>query len=438
MAMGLQPEKNRQIKMKRTISILFFMLSLSAANAQGNHVFSGAELISFSVTDIAVRNGSTWSTDRNSLPGYFSVVDTATYTGCTDVVNIDGYIKKYGKGAFIFPVGNGKDLRTLEISSPALETDAYATAWIVGDPGIAYDPTGPNAGAHPVTSVQAPLAMVSAAGQWDWQAGEAGSLGAGTTGIGAGLTISVSIPDMTRFAKASDLRLAGWNGSSWTDLSGNGTASSNTENSTVTGIMQPGITAIAIASVSKQLPFNLEAFTATPADCYAVLNWTTSNESSISSFVAEQSFDNVYFTAIGVVNASGINGLFHYNIGAAQSSGKAYYRLKIIGKDGLVSYSNTIECLNTCSNAEYMKIYPNPVTSYDKLFVKFGTAYRGNATVRIFNAIGQKILEDHYIVSNADNLVPVEVSRFASGTYFISLLTQKGKLIGSVQKFIKL
>jgi hypothetical protein len=130
--------------------------------------------------------------------------------------------------------------------------------------------------------------------------------------------------------------------------------------------------------------------------------------------------------------------LFHYNINAAQSSGKAYYRLKIIGKDGLVSYSKTIECLNTCSNAEYMKIYPNPVTSYDKLFVKFGTAYRGNATVRIFNALGQKILEDHYIVSNADNLVSVEVSRFASGTYFISLLTEKGKLIGSVQKFIKL
>lgn len=413
------------------------MLTLAAANAQGNHVFSGAELVNFSVLDIAVTNGITWSTDRNALPGYFSVVDTASYTGCTDAVNIDGYIKKYGRGGFIFPVGNGKDLRTLEISTPADSTDAYATAWMLGDPGIYVDPTLPNAGTHPVTSVQAPLAMVSPVGQWDWQAGDAGNLGAGTTGTGAGLTITVSIPDMTHFAKATDLRLAGWNGTNWIDLTGTATGSSNMENSTLTGIMQPGITAIAVASISKMLPFNLDSFTATPADCRAVISWITSNESSISSFVAEQSFDNVYFTAIGAVNASGTNGVFHYNLSATQASGKSYYRLKFIGKDGLVSYSKVVECINTCSNPEYMKVYPNPVTSYDRLFVKFGTAYRGNATIRIFNATGQKILENHFIVSIADNLVPVEVRRFASGAYFISLLTEKGKQIGSVQKFIK-
>jgi hypothetical protein len=414
------------------------MLSLAAASAQGNHVFSGAELVNFSVADIAVTKEITWSTDRNSLPGYFSVVDTATYTGCTDAVNIDGYIKKYGKGAFIFPVGNGKDLRTLEISSPALATDAYATAWILGDPGVTADPTGPNAGLHPVNQVQAPLAMVSTTGQWDWQAGDNGNLGTTTTGTGSGLTITVSIPDMTRFANSSDLRLAGWNGASWIDLSGNATANGNTENSELTGMMQAGITAVAIASISKQLPFNLDSFIATAADCRAVLSWTTSNEAGISSFVAEQSFDNVHFTAVSSVGASGINGVFHYNITATQASGKSYYRLKIIGKDGPVSYSKVIECLNTCSDPEYMKVYPNPVTSYDRLFVKFGTAYRGNATLIIYNAIGQKIIENHLIVSNADNLVTLAVRSFASGGYFVSLLTDKGKLIGSVQKIIKL
>lgn len=424
--------------MKRTTCNILFMLSLLTCKAQGNHVFSGAELVNFSVADIAVTNGITWSTDRNSVPGYFSVVDTATYTGCTDAVNIDGYIKKYGKGGFIFPVGNGKDLRTLEISTPAISTDAYATAWILGDPGLNIDPTGPSAGPHPVNNVQAPLAMVNPIGQWDWQAGDAGNLGTGTTGTGEGLTITVSIPDMIHFSKAADLRLAGWNGTSWIDLSGNPNANDNTENSTLTGIMQQGITAIAVASISKVFPFNLESFTAAPADCHAALSWTTSNENSISSFVTEQSFDGVYFTTIGSVNASGTNGVFRYNLKAAQVSGKSYYRLKIIGKDGLVSYSKTVECVNTCINTEYMKVYPNPVTSYDKLFVKFGTAYRGKATMRIYNALRQKILEDHLIVSNADNLIPVEVRTFASGTYFISLLTEKGKMIGSVQKFIKL
>lgn len=424
--------------MKYTTCTLLLMLTLAAANAQGNHVFSGAELVNFSVTDIAIRNGITWSTDRNSLPGYFSVVDTANYTGCTDAANIDGYIKKYGKGGFIFPVGNGKDLRTLEMSSPALTTDAYATAWILGDPGITADPTGPYAGTHPVNLVQSPLVMVSAIGQWDWQVGDAGNLGTGTTGTGAGLIITVSIPDMTHFAKAADLRLAGWNGIRWIDLSGHATTGSNIKNSSLTGIMQQGITAIAIASISKIFPFTLESFVANPADCQAIINWSTSNEESTGSFSVEQSFDNVHFTNIGSVNASGTNGFFHYNVTVAQVAGRSYYRLKITGKDGLISYSKTVECVNTCSNTEYMKVYPNPVTSYDKLFVKFGTAYRGNATIVVYNAIGQKILENHLLVSNADNVVPVEIRSFASGAYFISLLTEKGKLIGSVQKLIKL
>lgn len=437
MASVYQLEKSEK-EMKSITCIILFMLSLLTCKAQGNHVFSGAEFVNFSVTDIAVTNGITWSTERNSLPGYFSVVDTATYTGCTDAVNIDGYIKKYGKSAFIFPVGNGKDLRTLEISTAALPTDAYATAWILGEPGANLDPTGPNAGPHPVTSLEAPLAMVSGVGQWDWQVGDAGNLGAGTTGTGSGLTITVSIPDMTHFAKTTDLRLAGWDGTNWIDLSGNATATGNTENSTLTGIMQPGITAIAIASVSKAFPFNLDSFIATPEDCHAILSWTTTNENSISSFVAEQSFDNIFFTSIGSVTASGNSGTFNYRINAAQAATRSYYRLKIVGKDGSVAYSKVIECLNTCSDPEYMKVYPNPVTSYDKLFVKFGTAYRGKATVIIYNAIGQKILENQLIVSNADNLVSLEVRSYASGAYFVSLLTEKGKLIGSVQKIIKL
>jgi len=414
------------------------MLSLLTSKAQGNHVFSGAEEVNFSVTDIAVVNRNFWSTDRAALPGYFSVVDTATYTGCTDAANIDGYIKKYGKGGFIFPVGSGKDIRTLEISTPEFSTDAYATAWILGDPGLNVDPTGPNAGPHPVSSVQAPLAMVSPFGQWDWQVGDIGNLGTGTTGTGEGLSITVSIPDMTHFAKASDLRLAGWNGTNWIDLSGNATASSNTENSSLTGIMQQGITAIAIASTSKLVPFIVESFVANPADCQAIIYWSTSNEGSISSFSAEQSFDNVHFTTVSSVNASGTSGVFHYNLTIAQPAGRSYYRLKITGKDGLVSYSKTVECVNTCSDTEYMKIYPNPVSSYEKLYVKFGTPYRGNATAIIYNAIGQKIFENRFIVNYADNLVPVAVSQFASGTYFISLLTEKGKQIGTVQKFIKL
>lgn len=132
--------------MKTSLIILLYIISLEKGYAQGNRVFSGAEIINYDIVDISVLNGLTWSTERAALPGYFSVVNSAVYTGCSDIENIDGYIKKYGNTPFIFPVGSGNDLRTLEISAPALITDAYATAWIAGDPGLDLDPTSPNAG----------------------------------------------------------------------------------------------------------------------------------------------------------------------------------------------------------------------------------------------------------------------------------------------------
>jgi hypothetical protein len=48
-------------------------------------------------------------------------------------------VKKYGNTSFIFPVGTGTKLRSIEISAPTQSTDAYATAWIAGNPNNNLD-----------------------------------------------------------------------------------------------------------------------------------------------------------------------------------------------------------------------------------------------------------------------------------------------------------
>jgi hypothetical protein len=105
-----------------------------------------------------------------------------------------------------------------------------------------------------------PIAAVSTVGQWDWQVGNGNNLGAGTTGTGAGLIIKVSIPDLTQFSPAAGLRLVGWNGNNWIDLSKAATATGNTENSTLTGTMIPNITAIAIGRIVAALPRQIRKF----------------------------------------------------------------------------------------------------------------------------------------------------------------------------------
>lgn len=422
--------------MKIFFTTIFTLVFLLTGYTQGNHVFSGGELVNYSVMDIATGGGQTWATERTALPGYFSAVNTANYTGCTDASHINGYIKKYGNTAFTFPVGTGSDLRTLEISAPTDVTDAYATAWIAGDPTSSIDPTAPNQGYHSVFATAAPIVSVSKAGQWDWQVGAADNLGTGTTGTGAGINITVSIPDMTTFAAASSLRLVGWNGSQWIDLSGIATASGNTENSTLKGTMVEGITAIAIGSISWALPLKIESLNTVASNCDAVINWRTSNEVNTDKFIIEQSFDGAAFSAIATVKAKG-GTLNTYTHTVAQSAAFAYYRLKMFNTNGTYTYSPVTTCKTNCSVKETMTVYPNPVVAGGTVNLSFETAYRGTALLMINNMLGQVILRIQVQISNNTNLIPINVGRFAAATYMINLLGDRGERIGSVQKFIK-
>ncbi|MBD2755198.1 beta strand repeat-containing protein [Spirosoma validum] len=191
-------------------------------------------------------NGITTTVRSTTTAGALRFEATATYTGGnTDAQHVNGYVSKIGSTSFTFPVGSGIDVRSLTMSAPATATDQYSVAWIVGDPTSTTDLSGTPA-LHPISSFDgASLSAVSPVGQWDWIA---------VSGTGAGLTITVSIPDLTGFESAVSLRLVGWDGTRWINLStgakaylgGTSYASGNTENSLLAGTMVAGISAIGV------------------------------------------------------------------------------------------------------------------------------------------------------------------------------------------------
>jgi hypothetical protein len=221
-------------------------------------------------------NGITTTIRSNTAAGALRFLSGATYTGSVnniltaataDAQHVNGYVGKIGNQSFIYPVGSGTDARPLQISAPSAVTDEYDVAWIVGDPTSTVDPSG-TPGLHPITSVGTGLSAVSPVGQWDWIA---------VSGTGAGLTITVSIPDMTGFSPATGLRLVGWNGTQWINLSaatGSASASGNTENSTLVGVMQAGITAIGIGKVAPLVPDLTPIIYARPSTVYNTTNIT--------------------------------------------------------------------------------------------------------------------------------------------------------------------
>ena len=230
-------------KTLRRLSLVALVLGTSTAlRAQsGTHVFAGAEAVNFGTLDLATPSGHTWSTFRGAAPGYLSAVGTASYTNPADAAaNVNGYVKHYANAAdqsFSFPVGTGADYREVAVSGTRTAAAELAVAWIVGNPTTTADPTAPNAGLHDITAIGTGIVSICPEGQWDWQ-NVAGNDVA---------TVTVSIPDMSGFGiTAAHLRLVGWDGTQWVNLGGTTGASGLAENSTLSGTMIAGITALGV------------------------------------------------------------------------------------------------------------------------------------------------------------------------------------------------
>lgn len=413
--------------------VALLLMAVNSKAQTGNYVFSNAEAANFSIVDLATPGGQTWTTSRSATPGYFSATMGATYTGTNDAANVNGYVKKYGNQSFTFPVGTGTDLRTLSISAPAASTEAYATSWILGDPTGNLDPTSPSAGTHAITAVTAPIVSVSSIGQWDWQVGA----NMGATGTGAGLSITVSIPDMSIFASASNLRLVGWNGISWIDLSGSATASGNTENNTLSGTMVSGITAIGIGSTASALPLKLENFTGTRNNCKVILNWKTAEEINTDKFMVQQGTDGIRFADVVTVTASRNSAGKAYQVTVAQLSSFGYYRLKMVDRDGSYTYSPTISMHLPCISNENINVYPNPANGASTIYVNISTAYKGSSYLTINNMAGQQVISKPVQIRDGTNIIAIKIDKLPRGTYLIALIKQDGQRIGTVQKIIK-
>ncbi len=416
--------------MKRFLFSFLFLFTTIHPFAQGNYVFSGAEFSNGGAIDLSTPGGQTWATDRSSAPGYFSALTGATITGASTTANVNGYVKKYGAEAFTFPVGSGTDLRTLSISAPSNPADAFATAWIEGNPDGNLDPTAPNSGAHSRQSLGAGIISVSPVGQWDWQ---------DFNNDGAGLTITVSLPDVSGFALTNNLRLVGWNGGIWIDLSGSPTASGNTANSTLTGTMVAGITAIGIASTTWPLPIKYDDFTATEKDCSAYLTWTILSPNNCSYFDIEQSTDGNNFSKTGTIDAKDNAGGNKYHFTNLQNIGTAiFYRIKMVNNDGSFDYSSVRKLTVNCNNtSNYIKLSPNPVMGAGMVTIHFKVGYNGKGTLLVMNNLGSLVANKSIYIFNGENSYSFNTSALAAGTYYVKLADAGGNTVIEVQKLIK-
>jgi hypothetical protein len=230
--------------MAKILIVISFCISTNFLGAQVSVVSSNKEFVNFGIIDLSV--SSSWTTTQSITPSKLSNYGSASFKNQGSNFSlttstgkwVNGYIKHYattGNTSHFYPVGSSTSRMFLSTSNE-IPNSSISIAWLAGNPSTTPDPTNSNQ-YHPVTQRTAPILTVSTLGQWDWSGNYSGNV-----------NVSVKVPSTITGGSNSNtnLRLVGWNGSSWINL---GTAGSDPF-SILYGVVPANIHALGIGNIT--------------------------------------------------------------------------------------------------------------------------------------------------------------------------------------------
>jgi hypothetical protein len=176
--------------------------------------------------------------------------------------------------------------------------------------------------------------------------------------------------------------------------------------------------------ISTVLPVQFLNFTANTQNTKVVLSWAIQTAAAIDYIEVERSINNSTFIKAGVLNnAIKLNEAQSFSFTndiADISSDVIYYRLKVIGKNGDIKYSNVLLVRKNQAQTP-LSIAPNP--AYNYVSIKFIAAKAGTVTVRLVDNTGKTVLQHNQLAGKGNNSIQLNnLDKYSSGVYSLQVL----------------
>ncbi len=164
---------------------------------------------------------------------------------------------------------------------------------------------------------------------------------------------------------------------------------------------------------STALPLTLTSFLVSLRNQQAQLNWQTTNEINTSLFAIERSTDGHNFISIGTVNSinNPTNSNYEFSDKNVQD-GLNFYRLKMVDKDARFEYSKIVKLVNSSSNDELLRVYPNPTSG----FVTIEHPFVSSSTQLILVDMQEKIVRQ-IDMKKGTTTTTIDLTGLATGAY---------------------
>ncbi|MGN6421251.1 MAG: T9SS type A sorting domain-containing protein [Pseudobacter sp.] len=203
-------------------------------------------------------------------------------------------------------------------------------------------------------------------------------------------------------------------------------------------ISMSGITSFSpfgVGSTGSLLPLTLVSFTGKATAAGNTLQWVTTSEINVASFIIERSVNGADFSTTGNIQAKNASGQQQYQFIDTDVKTTTYYRLKMIDKDGTFKYSPVI-IINNAATTGQLSIYPNPLVGAE-LNIKTSTTQKEDIMFTITDATGRQ-WQTGTLSASAINSgkARVIVRALPAGLYYVQAQGVKSQAI-NILKFQK-
>ncbi|HXV98943.1 MAG TPA: T9SS type A sorting domain-containing protein, partial [Anaerolineae bacterium] len=146
----------------------------------------------------------------------------------------------------------------------------------------------------------------------------------------------------------------------------------------------------------------------------AVINWQVATSNNAASFVVEKSVNGRDFTRLKTTAAAATTTVYQ-ETDASLQAGLQYYRIRMVEKDGSISFS-AVKAVRGGNVASVM-VYPNPAKNMATVEVNAGTS--GKLHLKLADAKGQAVWQQNLQAVRGTNFYTLPLAHLAAGLYML-------------------
>jgi hypothetical protein len=172
------------------------------------------------------------------------------------------------------------------------------------------------------------------------------------------------------------------------------------------------------------LPVNITSITAINKEAKNIIHWSVENESDIRQYEVEKSTDGNQFSEMAVVNPENTKSGDYISEDGNVNAAINYYRIRIVSKDGKVSYSTVVK-VNIGKIIAAIEVTPNPILN-ETIHLVFRNEPPGKYTISLSNQLGQAILSKTILHTAESASESISANSISKGIYNLLIVKPDG------------